>query len=259
MPEASPTPEPPPAPDSESRLAPATTVAPPVRLGGPKRHRLAVLLTVVGIHHGLALLGTIFFAALVTTAPELLLALSSRNRHLLLVVPAGVAPLAYVLIPVLRIGIPGVAYYLLGTWYGERGLGWLEREAGGRPSTIRWAETVFDKVGGLFLLVAPASNIAQLLAGHRGMRPRTYGLLLGLGIAAKLGFFWFLGATFEEPLQTLLDWIQRYQWWIVAAFMAYSVFDSSRQVKRTLAQKPPEEYGVDEPLPEPGHPHDPGP
>jgi membrane protein DedA with SNARE-associated domain len=221
-----------------------------------KRHRLAILLTIVGIHHVLALLGTIFFAALVNRNPALLLALSSRNRHLLLVVPAGINPILYVLVPTLRIGIPGIAYYLLGAWYGERGLAWLEREAGGRPSTIRWAEKLFDRIGAPLLLLAPASNIVQLLAGHRGMRPRLFGALLAGGIALKLGFFWFLGETFEGPLQTLLDWIQKYQWWIVAAFLVWSVVDSGRQVRRTLAQHPPEEFDVEEELPAAGHPHD---
>jgi hypothetical protein len=215
-----------------------------------------MLLTVVGIHHGLAIAGTVFFAALVNRHPALLLVLSSRNRHLLLVVPAGISAVLYVVIPTLRIGLPAVAYYLLGAWYGERGLAWLEREAGGRPSTIRWAEKLFDRVGAPLLLLAPASNIVQLLAGHRGMRPRVFGALLATGIALKLGFFWFLGETFERPLKTLLDWIQRYQWWIVAAFLVWSVIDSGRQVRRTLAQQPPEEYDVEEELPEPGHPLD---
>jgi membrane protein DedA with SNARE-associated domain len=242
---ANPSPEPLPAADE---VAPRQPVH--------KRHRLAILLSVVGVHHGLALAGTIFFAALVNSGPALLLALSSRNRHLLLVVPAGINPILYVVIPFIRITFPGVAYYLLGAWYGERGLAWLEREAGGRPSTIRWAEKLFDRVGAPLVVFAPASNIVALLAGHRGMRPRLFGALLVVGIAVKLAFFWFLGETFDKPLQTLLDWIQRYQWWIVAAFLVWSVVDSSRQVRRTLAQKPPEEYAVDEPLPEPGHPHD---
>jgi membrane protein DedA with SNARE-associated domain len=256
-PEPASTPEPAgatPAPEPAAAVVAAEGRREPVH----KRHRLAMLLSVVAVHHGLALAGTVFFAALVTSAPALLLALSSRNRHLLLVVPAGIWPVAYVVVPILRIGIPAVAYYLLGAWYGERGLAWLEREAGGRPSTIRWAESLFDKVGAPLLVLAPASNIVQLLAGHRGMRPRQFGLLLALGIALKLGFFWFLGEAFEEPLQRLLDWIQRYQWWIVAAFLVWSVVDSSRQVRRTMAQKPPEEFTVEEPLPEVGHPHDPG-
>jgi membrane protein DedA with SNARE-associated domain len=247
MPAANPSPEP--SPHAEAAL---DAPRPPVH----KRHRLVILLSVVGVHHGLALAGTIFFAALVTSGPALLLALSSRNRHLLLVVPAGINPVLYVVIPFVRIVLPGVAYYLLGTWYGQRGLAWLEREAGGRPSTIRWAERLFDRVGAPLLVFAPASNIVALLAGHRGMRPKLFGALLVVGVAAKLAFFWFLGETFEQPLQTLLDWIQRYQWWIVAAFLVWSVVDSSRQVRRTLAQRPPEEYAVDEPLPEPGHPHD---
>lgn len=205
------------------------------------RHRLTALLSVVGVHHVLALLGTIFFAALIGRNDPLLLTLSSRNRHLLLTVAGGVGALPYFLIATVRIAFPAVPYYLLGLHYGDRGLRWLEREAGGTPATIRWVERWFDRLGPALVVLMPASNLVALLAGARGLPARRFGVLVGVGIAVKLGFFWFLGKALEEPLQWLIDLIQRYQWWVVAAFFVLSVAQSMRNVRGTQEEHKPEE------------------
>lgn len=215
--------------------------------------RLPVLLSIVGTHHLLALLGTIFFAALVNDAPAGLLVLSSRNRHLLLAVPAGISAVAFFTIAFVRLTFPAVPYYVLGRRYGDTGLRWLEREAGGTPATIRWVERWFDRAAVPVVLLMPASNIVSVLAGHRRMRLRLFAGLIVAGVVGRLLFFWFLGRALREPLEWLLDVIQRYQWWIVAAFFVLSMAQSFRQVKATQAEPMPEE-------PEdgwPDHDHDP--
>jgi|GEM_PF-200144 membrane protein DedA with SNARE-associated domain len=217
----------------------------PAHHHGPRWQRLSVLLPLVGVHHVLALLGTIFFAALVSDNPALLLVLSSRLRHLLLVVPAGIPALPYFLIGFVRLTYPAVPYYALGRRYGESGIAWLEREAGGTPATIRWIERWFSKAAVPVILLMPASNVVQVLSGHRRVNPRLFAALVVGSITARLVAIWFLGKALEEPLTTLLDWIQRYQWWIVAGFFVLSVVQSSRQVRRTTAEHPPEETDDD--------------
>jgi membrane protein DedA with SNARE-associated domain len=203
--------------------------------------RLPVLLPAVAVHHTLALLGTIFFAALVTKHPAGLLALSSRNRHLLLVVPTGIGAFAFFGIAFFRITLPAIPYYVLGRRYGSSGLAWLEREAGGTPATISWVEKAFTKAAAPVVLLMPASNVVSLLAGHRRMPARLFATLIVAGVIGRLVFFWYLGKALKDPLTTLLDWIQRYQWWIVAAFFVLSVVQSYRQVQRTHAEHHPDE------------------
>jgi membrane protein DedA with SNARE-associated domain len=222
--------------------------------------RLPTLLPAVGVHHLLALSGTILFSTLVVSHPAVLLVLSSRIRHLLLVVPAGIGALPYFGIAFVRIVFPAAPYYVLGHRYGNRGLAWLEREAGGTPATVRWVEKAFDKARIPVVFLMPASNVVSLLAGHRRMPARLFGGVLVAGVLTRLVFIWFLGKALEDPLSKLLDWIQRYQWWIVAFFFAVSMVQSWRQVSSTQQEHRPEELTdeelehLDDPAPDPDAP-----
>jgi membrane protein DedA with SNARE-associated domain len=236
-----------PVPDDEHRRGGPDPVA-AEHLHHPPRHRrllrLPVLLSVVGVHHLLALAGTIFFSTLVVAHPAVLLVLSSRIRHLLLVVP-NMTALAFFAIAFVRIAMPAGPYYLLGQRYGNRGLAWLEREAGGAPAMVRWVEKAFDRARLPVVFFMPASNVVQVLAGHRRMPAKLFAGTLAAGIVARLLFFWFLGKALQEPLERLLDWIQRYQWWIVLFFFALSMLQSFRQVSATQKERKPEEPAED--------------
>ena len=86
------------------------------------------------------------------------------------------------------------------------------------------------------MILMPGSNIVCLLAGASKMTPRMYGALATIGILGRLVLFWFLGKALEEPLGVVLDWIQRYQWWIVGAFILLTFGQSFRKAS---AQLPP--------------------
>src|SRR3954471_12544175 len=110
-----------------------------------RRARLAVLLSIVAALVVMANVGTILSANLAKDHPVTLLALSARNRHLLLAVAAGIGAVPYVVISFVRLLTPAIVFFLLGAGYGDRGLQWLERQAGGTPASIRFVERWFDK------------------------------------------------------------------------------------------------------------------
>jgi hypothetical protein len=198
--------------------------------GGPVgRTRLAVLLSLIGALIVASNVGTILSAHLAQEQPATLLALSARNRHLLLAVGAGIDIVPYAVISFLRLLVPAVAFYLLGTGYGDRGLAWLERQPGGRPATVRWVERGFSRAALPLVFLMPGSNLVCLLAGARRMASRTYGVVLAAGIVARLAFFWFLGKALKEPLEVVLDWLTRYQWWIAGAFLALTLAQAWRR------------------------------
>jgi membrane protein DedA with SNARE-associated domain len=223
----------------------ALASAPPAPI---QRARLAVLLGVIGALIVASNLGTILSASLVRDHPVALLALSARNRHLLLTVAAGIGAVPYVMVSFARLVAPAVPFYLLGRWYGDRGLRWLERQAGGTPATIRWVEKGFDRAAVPLLFLMPGSNLVCLLAGSRRMAARTFAVVLATGILVRLAFFWFVGKAFQDPLETVLDWLTKYQWWIAGAFLLLTIAQSFRRASVAVKQLPSrtEPPGVDE-------------
>jgi membrane protein DedA with SNARE-associated domain len=209
--------------------------APPAPI---QRGRLAILLGIIGALIVASNVGTILSASLVRDHPVALLALSARNRHLLLTVAAGIGAVPYVLVSFARIVAPAVPFYLLGRWYGDRGLRWLERQAGGTPATVRWVERAFDRAAVPLLFLMPGSNLVCLLAGARQMAARTFAVTLAAGILVRLAFFWFVGKAFQDPLETLLDWITKYQWWIAGAFLILTLAQSFRRASAAVKQLP---------------------
>lgn len=212
--------------------------APPMPI---QRGRLAILLGIIAALIVASNVGTILSASLVRDHPVALLALSARNRHLLLTVAAGIGAVPYVLVSFARIVAPAVPFYLLGRWYGDRGLRWLERQAGGMPATVRWIERAFDRAAVPLLFLMPGSNLVCLLAGSRQMAARTFGVTLATGILVRLAFFWFVGKAFQDPLETLLDWITKYQWWIAGAFLILTMAQSFRRASAAVKQLPANE------------------
>jgi membrane protein DedA with SNARE-associated domain len=184
-------------------------------------------------------LGSVLAPTLVNDQPALLLALSSRNRHLLLTVAADINPIAYWLIGAARLMVAAWVSYLLGQNFGERGLSWIERQSNGQlPSTFVWLEKAADRAGAPLVVLMPGSNVVAALVGMRGMTAPHFGLLISVGIVIRLATFWFLGQIFEEPLDKLLDWIDRYQWWLVGAFFLLSVLTSFRKSTRQRSTRP---------------------
>ncbi len=193
------------------------------------RRRLGVLLGAFATLSALSIVGTVLSARLVNHAPVLLLALAPANRHLLLTSAAGVNPFAYAIAAGSRYVIGGMVLYLLGRDHGEQCRAWFERQPGGLPGSVRWIERGFDAAWWAVVPVMVGSNAARLLAGARNLPARTYGTLLGLGIAGRLALFWYLGQRFKESLERVLDFIDRYQWWIIAAFVVVTMFQSYRK------------------------------
>jgi membrane protein DedA with SNARE-associated domain len=75
----------------------------------------------------------------------------------------------------------------------------------------------------------PGSNIVCLLLGHRRMPPKKFVPLLMIGIAFKLAILWQGGRIFEEQIKSFLEWIEKYQWYVVVGLFAISFLQSARK------------------------------
>ena len=166
--------------------------------------------------------------ALVDEKPRLILMLSSRNRNLFGSVPY-IDLASYISIGFVRILIAGIALYLVGRWYGTKALGWVEGNMGELPAIYKWTERAVDRAGPAILVLMPGSNIVCLLLGHRRMPPAKFVPLLMIGIAFKLAILWQGGRIFEEQIKSFLEWIEKYQWYVVVGLFAISFLQSARK------------------------------
>ncbi len=183
--------------------------------------------------------GAIFFAPLIKGSPTLLLALSSRMRHLLFAVPAGINPFAYAVVGFSRLAAAASVCFALGYFYGDRGVAWLERQMqGDTPASFRWLQRAADRGGAPLVFFFPGSNIACVLVGQRKMNPRRFGFWLSLGIAFRLAWLWLAAELFDSQLKTILKYIEKYQWWLVAAFFLVSVLQSMRKAAKNPPSSP---------------------
>ena len=166
--------------------------------------------------------------ALVDEKPRLILMLSSRNRNLFGSVPY-IDLASYISIGFVRILIAGIALYLVGRWYGTKALGWVEGNMGELPAIYKWTERAVDRAGPAILVLMPGSNIVCLLLGHLRMPPTKFVPLLMIGIAFKLAILWQGGRIFEEQIKSFLEWIEKYQWYVVVGLFAISFLQSARK------------------------------
>jgi uncharacterized membrane protein YgcG len=133
--------------------------------------RAALVLTAVLFALGTT--GTNLGPALVDERPRLVLLLSSRNRNLVGAVPY-VDATSFFAIGFARILLAAVALYLVGRWYGDATVRWVERRAGGMPAEVRWIERVVARSQTVAVLVFPGSNVVNALVGHAKMPPRRF-------------------------------------------------------------------------------------
>ncbi len=180
-------------------------------------------------------LGSNLAPALIDDHPLIILALSSRNRNLLGSVPF-IDPVPYSVVGFLRILAAGVVLFLVGRWYGSTALGWVEAQVGQLPGTIRWSQRAVGRAGWALVVLMPGSNIVCVLAGQQRQRPRSFVVLLCVGIALKLAVLWAGGKLFEDQIRDLLEVIDRYQWWIVGGLFALTMLQGLGRARRALPE-----------------------
>lgn len=189
------------------------------------------MLVAAGVLYATGTFGSSIAPAWIEERPEVVLALSSRNRNLLFAVP-NINPALYSVIGFARLFLVGIVLYCVGAWFGARFLAWTERQVGELPAVYRWFQAGIDKAGWAFVVVAPGSNLVCMMAGHRRMSVVRFVPLLALGIVLKLIVIWICAKQVEDELESILDFVGKYQWWLVGALFALSFIQSGRKVRK---------------------------
>lgn len=175
----------------------------------PSRARLWLVLGPLIVLVIAAQLGDAFAPTLAVDHPLLLITLNARNRNLILVTNS-LDALSFYTVGFLRLLASDPLFYILGFWYGDAGVKWVERRSSNAGNFLRTWEWMFQKAAIPLVAIAP-NNFICLFAGAAGMAPAVFLTLNVIGTAVRLVLIRILGETFEAPIEAILDFIRDYR------------------------------------------------
>jgi membrane protein DedA with SNARE-associated domain len=188
----------------------------------PNRRRLRILLAIIVGLTAANTFGDIVGAGLVETHPLWLIALNSRKRWILAVVPhTDLAP--FFVVAVARQLLSDPLYYAIGRWYGDAGARWLERKMGEGGTFIRWLESGFAKAAWPMVVLFP-NPIICMLAGASQMPPVLFAVLNLGGTIATIAIFRAFGDVFGGPISAVTGFLNHYRIPIIAfSFVLFGI------------------------------------
>jgi membrane protein DedA with SNARE-associated domain len=139
------------------------------------------------------------------THPVLLMVLNSRTRNLVLVTNE-VDALTFYGVGLIRLLVSDPLFFLLGMWYGDAAVQWMERRTRTWGQLLRQVEQWFSKAAYPIIFIAP-NNYVCLFAGAAGMPLKAF---FAVNIAGTIFRLWLVrtfGDAFERPIDDLVGWI----------------------------------------------------
>lgn len=171
----------------------------------PSRQQVALLSVPLVALVVLSYVGDAMAPTLVDTHPAWLIALNARNRNLALVTNA-LDAWSYYGIGTARLVVSDPLFFLLGYWYGDAAVTWMENRTNTWGQLLRQIERWFGKAAYPLIFLAP-NNYICLFAGAAGMPLRAFLAVNVAGTIARLYVIRLFGDVFESPLEDLVDWI----------------------------------------------------
>lgn len=169
---------------------------------------------------------------LLVSNPEALLALSSRNRYLVLALGADVSTVFYWIVGPLRIAVAFVVCHMIGRAYADEALRWFIKYLGVTPEALEQFNRGFAKAEWVIIPVFAGSNLVAALSGVHRTPWRRLAVLLTVGILARLALIWWLAQVFEDQLADFVGWLQKYSWWAVGISVALVLLVNARNFRR---------------------------
>ena len=119
-------------------------------------------------------------------------------------------PWSYYIVGTLRLLLSDPLFFLVGYWYGDTALAWMEQRTKSFGSTLRQMERWFGKAGYPLVFLAPNQYFC-LFAGAAGMSVTGFFIANITGTLARLYLIRRLGERFEAPIDDVLGFIGDYR------------------------------------------------
>ena len=172
----------------------------------PSRRKLVLIVAPIVVLTIIGTAATALTPALAARHPLLLILMEARNRNLILARRVDFIP--FLLVSTIRRTLSDPLYYLLGWYYGDAAVRWLEVKAG-MGSYARLMERIFRKASYPAVFLFPGAVVCAL-AGVVGMRfPVFIVLNLAGTITAVLALKQF-GNTFASPVEAVVRFFDRH-------------------------------------------------
>lgn len=218
------------------------------------RRRLALIVAPLVVMVVAAWIGDALTAQWVDRHPLWLIALNARNRNLVLVTN-NLDAWSYYLVASARLLVSDPLFYVLGFFYGDRAVSWMERRSSTFGGIIRSWEDLFRRASYPLVFIAP-NNFVCLFAGSAGMRPGVFATLNVSGTFARLYLIRRLGEAFSSPIDSVLGFIQDYRLPLTAlgiGIVAFTILNDRRVGRgdlKALAQLEGDLEPTDAPTPD---------
>jgi membrane protein DedA with SNARE-associated domain len=203
----------------------------------PSRRTLALLVTPIVVLVVMSNVGDLLTTTWAQDHPLALIALNARNRILVLTTNQ-LDTVPYYAVGTVRLLLSDPLFYLLGMLYGDSAIAWMERKAPTYGDLLRRVEKFFGKAAYPLIFIAP-NNYICLFAGAAGM-PVGFFLILNVsGTVLRLYLIRVVGATFDEPIQDVLDFFARYRAQLLVlsiVLVGLSVWNERRKGKGDIGE-----------------------
>jgi len=177
-----------------------------VTRGQPSRIKLRLLVSGIVVVIVAGTIATAFTAPLATRHPLLLITLDARNRYLILARKVDLVP--FLIIGTLRRLLSDPLYWLLGRWYGDRAIRWLETKGGGGV-LVTFTERVFAKAAYPMVFLFPGAIVCAL-AGRTGMPFAAFLVVNVAGTIASVSVLRLFGDILGGPVDAILGFFNRH-------------------------------------------------
>lgn len=171
----------------------------------PARIHLAWLLAPIAVLVVASYTADALWPSLVESDPLLLIALSAKNRYLVLVVNS-LPDWEYYVVGTLRLLLPDPFFFILGWMYGEAALHWMERRTPTVGRIMRTLERWFGRWGAPLVVLFP-NNYVCAIAGAARMSPLRFAALNVIGTIGRLVMIAVIGDVFAGPIDSVLDFV----------------------------------------------------
>jgi membrane protein DedA with SNARE-associated domain len=171
---------------------------------------------------------------LVDSHPAWFIALNARNRNLVLVTN-NLDAWSYYGIGTVRLLVSDPLFFLLGYWYGDAAVEWMERRTRTWGQMLRQVEQFFGKAAYPLIFVAPNNPIC-LFAGAAGMPVRAFLAVNLAGTVTRLYLIRRFGEAFESPIDDVVGWIGDYRVPLLVLSIGLVVLSVALEAKRGETQ-----------------------